>query len=87
MVMMDTEVLKKILRVDQVAAGGADIFADNHNGKGKQMHDNLEQGSYGKYGMPTSPIYSVKVQSQPKYIVCPTPSSQNSAVQTNPEAP
>ena len=43
------------------------------------MHDNLEQGIYGENGMPTSPIYSAKVQPQTKYIVCSIPSSQNLA--------
>ena len=43
------------------------------------MHDKLEQGSYGKNGIPTPPIYSVNVQPQPQNTVCPTPSSKKSA--------
>jgi len=39
----------------------------------------LEKGSYGEGGMSTSPIYPTKVQSQPKYTVCSTPSPQNPA--------
>jgi len=43
MAMKSIEALKKILRVDQVAAGrAADFFADNHDGKGGKIHDKLE---------------------------------------------